>query len=241
MLSEAVQLMGMVAQGGQGAAVLQRPSPAERAKSRVAATQSLTPKPLAEAPALPAPSPEASAPDGEALRGRLQIAPTASEEEFKAALEAAAGAQTVAAAAPAEGDEGWTWKELLTTLDGEASGDDAKLGEALFDEISDMSIDPNALLPKGRIEEIAAAIQTGDALGGREVVRTLAPAAIRRIGRRLFSDTAFRSRAQALVRRYAEIVGEAVSQDKQGFRLAALLASNAGRAYLLLDAAGQTA
>ena len=37
MLSEAVQLMGVVAQGGQGASVLQRSSPADRARSRVAA------------------------------------------------------------------------------------------------------------------------------------------------------------------------------------------------------------
>ena len=51
-----------------------------------------------------------------------------------------------------------------------------------------MGIDPAALLPKGRIEEIAAAVQTGDAAGAREVVRTLAPAAIRRIARRLISD-----------------------------------------------------
>ena len=39
MLSEAVQLMGVVAQGGQGASVLQRSSPADRARSRVAAAQ----------------------------------------------------------------------------------------------------------------------------------------------------------------------------------------------------------
>ena len=118
------------------------------------------------------------------------------------------------------------------------SGDDAKLAEGLFAEIEAMGIDPAALLPKSRIEELAAAILTGDAGGAREVVRALAPAAIRRIARRLLSDPNFRTRSQALVKKhYAEVVAEAVRNDRQGFQAIALLASSAGRAYLLLDAA----
>ena len=45
MLSEAVQLMGVVASGGQGASVLQRPSPADRMRTRIAA--------MAPPPAIP--------------------------------------------------------------------------------------------------------------------------------------------------------------------------------------------
>jgi hypothetical protein len=274
MLSEAVQLMGVVASGGQGAAALQRSSPADRARSRVeAAAQqalarpapSLAP-PTARTPAeAPSPSPElpvtAGEPAAEApLRGRLKLTPTASDDEFKAVFEAASGQPAPAAT----DDGGWTWKELLNTLDGDATPADGASasappvtsnaspevaaaapaesaqpasGDDLFDEIVTMGIDPNALLPKGRIEEIAAAVQTGDAAGAREVVRTLAPAAIRRIARRMLADPNFRARAQTLTVRYGEAVAEASQRDRQGFQAAALLGVNAGRAYLLLDAA----
>jgi hypothetical protein len=268
MLSEAVQLMGVVAQGGQGASVLQRPSPADRARSRVAAAQpqrepareptSSAPAevaaespPMAEAAPIaePAAAPAAEAPAEGALRGRLKLTPTATDDEFKAAFDAAGGP------APSE-DGGWTWKELLNTLDGDAEGvassgaegasappaepgavDVAQIGEVLFGEIEAMAIDPSALLSRGRIEEIAAAIQTGDAGGAREVVRTLAPAAIRRIARRLMSDSRFRSRVTTLVERYRVVVSDASQRDKQGYEVAAVLATKPGRAWLLLDAA----
>ena len=143
-----------------------------------------------------------------------------------------------AAGAPPPADESaWTWKELLTSLDGDAPADDAKLAEGLFSDIEGMGIDPAALLPKSRIEELAAAVQTGDSGGAREVVRTLAPAAVRRIARRLLSDPPFRARSQILVRRYAEVIAEAARHDRQGFQAAALLATSSGRTYLLLDAA----
>ncbi len=227
MLSEAVQLMGVVAQGGKGASVLQRSTPAERAASRVAAA--LPPR---EPTALAAPAEPAESET--ALRGRLKLTPTATDDEFKAVFDAAGG-QGGAAEEP-----GWTWKELLTTLDGadgEQVVDDARLGDVMFGEIEAMGIDPAALLPKGRIEEIAAAVQTGDAAGGREVVRTLAPAAIRRLARRLISDGPFRTRTLALTSRFGQLIAEASQRDKQGFQAAALLATNPGRAFLLLDAA----
>ena len=252
MLSEAVQLMGVVARGGQGASVLQRPSAAERASLRVAAALPARDAPAPAQP--PAASPLAPEPVEPLLRARLRLTPTASDDEFKAVFDAAGGQ------APAADEPGWTWKELLTTLDGEgepgAEGDTAqaapataappapaapidegRLGEALYQEIETMGIDPLALLTKGRIEEIAAAVQTGDGGGAREVVRTLAPAAIRRIARRMLADAVFRGRAQALNGRYGQLVAEAAKRDPQGFQAAALLATNPGRAYLLLDAA----
>ncbi len=264
MLSEAVQLMGVVAQGGQGASVLQRPSPADRAKSRVAAAQTqreaeprapVAERPPPTAPAEPeAPPAEPAAPDASGepqLRGRLKLTPTATDEEFTAAFDAAGGRS------PTTDDGGWTWKELLNTLgdsEGEAkdsaadagaapgaaaqgAADLTRLGEGLFDEIEQMAIDPSALLSRGRIEEISAAIQTGDAAGAREVVRTLAPAAIRRIARRMLSDSGFRTRVQTLIERYRVLVVEATRRDKGGFETAAVLATKPGRAFLLLDAA----
>jgi hypothetical protein len=263
MLSEAVQLMGVVAQGGAGAAVLQRPSPADRARSRLAAAQpqrDAPPPSTAVAPAQPAaevPPAATATPQAETaaevpaegpLRGRLKLTPTATDDEFKAAFDAAGGQ-------PPADDSGWTWKELLNTLGDsegkpadaagvapeaapEPSGEDlAQMGGALFNDIEAMAIDPSALLSRGRIEEIAAAIQTGDAAGAREVVRTLAPAAIRRIARRMLSDGGFRNRASTLVEGWRAIVAEAAERDKQGYETAAVLANKPGRAYLLLDAA----
>ncbi|HEX3405677.1 MAG TPA: polar localization protein TipN, partial [Caulobacteraceae bacterium] len=133
MLSEAVQLMGVVAQGGQGASVLQRASPADRAKSRIAAAQSqresatreapaAQPPPTAQ-PAVQGPGP-ATAPADPQLRGRLKLTPTATDEEFKAAFDAAGGQ------APTD-ESGWTWKELLNTLgDSEAAAPDGGAGSA---------------------------------------------------------------------------------------------------------------
>ena len=259
MLSEAVQLMGVVAQGGQGASVLQRASPADRARSRVAAAQTereASPRGAPASLAAPTPSPSEAqaqretAPEPQ-LRGRLKLTPTATDDEFKAAFDAAGGQ-------PAADEGGWTWKELLTTLGdsgsdggpaagaagakpaatgGAAFADLDRLGALLFDEIEAMAIDPGALLSRGRIEEIAAAIQTGDAGGAREVVRTLAPAAIRRIARRMLSDATFRARVQTLIDGYRGVVAAAAQRDKQGYETAAALATKPGRAYLLLDAA----
>ncbi|MFI4972971.1 MAG: polar localization protein TipN [Caulobacterales bacterium] len=227
MLSEAVQLMGVVASGGQGAAVLQRPSAADRAQRRVTAAASQA---AIEPPAATPPTASEAA-----SRSKLKLTPTATDAEFKAVFDAAGGPP--AAAQDKAEEAGWTWKDLLTSIDGEAAGDDAQLGGALFAEIQGMGIDPGALLPKSRTEEIAAAVQTQDGAGAREVVRTLAPAAIRRIARRLLSDAGFRTRAQTLVGRYAVVLDEAVKRDKGGFQAAALLTSDVGRAYLLLDAA----
>ena len=100
-----------------------------------------------------------------------------------------------------------------------------------------MGIDAAALLPRTRIDEIAAAVQTGDGRGAREVVKRLAPAAIRRLVRRLFSDAPLRAEAERFLTRYGAMVQEAAAQDRQGFLVATLLGSESGRTYLLLDAA----
>jgi hypothetical protein len=100
-----------------------------------------------------------------------------------------------------------------------------------------MGIEPAKLLPRGRIEEIAAAAQTGDADGAREVVRKLAPAATRRIGRRLTTDEDVRRQAEIYVRRYKTLLDDATVRDPEGFLLANMLGGDSGRLYLLLDAA----
>ena len=100
-----------------------------------------------------------------------------------------------------------------------------------------MGVDPAKLLPRGRVEEIAAAVQTGDAEGAREVIRKLAPAATRRIGRRLATDEDVQRRAEIYVRRYKTLLDDATVRDPEGFLLANMLGGDPGRLYLLLDAA----
>lgn len=203
-----------------------------------------SPPPLARAkvppaPVAPQPPPE---PDDDLLadepgqRPRLRLTPTATDDEFRSVFDTAGGRGAPPAASEGPDGQGWSWRSLLSGIENSSPGD-AALGEKLAAEISAMGIDPHALLPRGRIDEIAAAIQTRDASGAREVVKRLAPAAIRRLVRRLFSDATLRANAERFLKRYAGMIEEAGGQDREGFLVAALLSSDAGRAYLLLDAA----
>ena len=63
------------------------------------------------------------------------------------------------------------------------------------------------------------------------------PAAIRRLVRRLFSDAALRGQTERYLRRFAGMLDEAAERDRGGLLVASLLSSDAGRAWLLLDAA----
>lgn len=170
-------------------------------------------------------------------RRRLRLTPTATDEEFRSVFEQASQRKQTGAPAPEpDGEGGWSWRNLLAGIESSTPGD-AALGEKLAAEITAMGIDPHALLPRGRIDEIAAALQTRDTAGAREVVKRLAPAAIRRLVRRLFSDATLKANTERFLARYAGMIDEAAGQDREGFLLAALLSSDAGRAYLLLDAA----
>lgn len=171
-------------------------------------------------------------------RRRLRLTPTATDQEFRSVFEqASARKQTPPQpASDPDGEGGWSWRNLLAGIENSSPGD-AGLGEKLAAEITAMGIDPHALLPRGRIDEIAAALQTRDDVGAREVVKRLAPAAIRRLVRRLFSDATLKANTERFLKRYSGMIDEAAGQDREGFLLAALLSSDAGRAYLLLDAA----
>ena len=132
--------------------------------------------------------------------------------------------------------EGWTWKDLLASLDG-ADGEAERLEETLGAELTRMGVDPAKLLPKNRIEEIAAAVQTGDEDGARQVVKKLAPAATRRIARRLFTDEGVKRQTEVYLRRYKTLIDDAVARDPEGLLMGELLSGEGGRLYLLLDAA----
>jgi hypothetical protein len=247
MLSEAVRLMGVTA--AMPAAPLGPAAPPAAPPPPVARLlpEPPAPEPPAAAPvettddetdlALeelmePAPAREPVADPG--LRPRLRLTPTATDEEFSAVFEAAGG--LAADQGEAHEGESWTWKDLLASIDG-ADPEGERLQDILGAELTKMGIEPVKLLPKARIDEIAAAVQTGDTDGARMVVKRLAPAASRRIERRLFTDEASRRRAEVYIRRYQTLVGDAMVRDPEGFLMANLLGDDAGRLYLLLDAA----
>jgi hypothetical protein len=250
MLSDAVRLMGSVAGAASSpppGAPRDRhePPPVRIRPSRAARQAELTPPVEAEPAEEPleltefAPIPDLETEETPAARRpRLRLTPTASDEEFTQVFEQAGGRPSepaAPAAAKAEGEE-WTWKDLLTSIDDEeAPADNRSLEELLGAEITDLGIDPTALLPRSRIEEIAAAVEADDTDGAREIVRKLAPAATRRLSRRLFADEKLRRRAMTYLGRYQNMLADALEQDD--VRAAALLGSDAGRIYLLLEAA----
>jgi hypothetical protein len=250
MLSEAVRLMGAAASASPlPMTALQSPPIASTARSvrppaEPAPTPAIDPAEdllddtldlddLME-PLTPAPTAEPARADlADKLRPRLKLTPTATDEEFSAVFGAAGGPSV-----DVDDHEGepWTWKDLLASIDG-AEADGERLQDQLGAELSRMGVEPGKLLPKARIDEIAAAVQTGDLDGAREVVKRLAPAATRRIARRLLTDDGVRRQAQVYVRRYQTLVDDAGVRDPEGFLMASLLGDDAGRLYLLLDAA----
>jgi len=165
------------------------------------------------------------------LRPRLKLTPTATDEEFKSVFEAAGGQEPVETI----GDS-WTGKELLSSMD-DAPIDDGALAGVMLSEVEAMGIDAAALAPRARIDAIAAAIKTGGVTAGRELMRRLAPAAIRRLSRRMMADRNFHAQAERYVRRFQATLGEAASREGATFSAAGLLGSDQGRAFLFLDAA----
>ena len=224
MLSEAVRLMGVVSgrPGGAPARPAPAPRPAVAESARAAPPLPLrrNPPPIAE------PRPEAFA---SGLRPRLKLAPTTADANVSQVFETAGE--------PAAEGGGWSWQELLSSMD-DAPVEDRQLVDRLIGEIEGLGVDADALLPPARIEEIAAAVDSGDAAGGRAVVRHLAPAAVRRLSRRALAEPALRAHAERYIKSYAQRLDEAVARKGRGSpSVSSLLAAEEGRAFLLFDAA----
>ncbi|MFN3814904.1 tipN [Brevundimonas sp.] len=217
MLSEAVRLMGVVSGDSPVAAQRRRESLAEKAPE--------TRQPSPDRPAAPESDDESSA--GFGLRGRLKLEPTAPAR--KADNDAA---------------RGLSWKDLVDdggqepplALDTPVPDDDS-LGERITQAIRRMGVDPNALLPRSRVEEAAAAFQDGEPDRARQIVRRIAPAAVRSVSRRVLSDAELKADAERYVRQMARQLTQAAREDGEGYSVLSRLSTDAGRAFLLLDAA----
>ena len=258
MLSEAVQLMGKVAGEGRAAAEPRpapqprtevsppplRPvapiTPAEPTVSAVAITRagpverttrpapiySDSPSPALRPTALSEPARVATPATSPSLRPRLS--PSSSDD---GALEALFEPEPAAPSA-----EAWTWRDLLSSIE-ETPIDDETLADRLLAEIEGMGVDTAALLPTGLTDEIARGVQAGDGEAVAAAVKRAAPAAVRRLSRRLSTDKVLRAHAERFLQRYEALMADAVRRDPDGFIVAALLGSDAGRAGLLLDVA----
>jgi hypothetical protein len=243
MLSQAVRLMGGAVSEGPVLQPLTAPPPVQPAAAPAApvsrrrnftASFSTSLPPAEPAPPeddeleLIHPASGAEIADEIGLRPRLKLQPTVKDEAISQIFEGDIEDE--------DGHEGeaWTWKDLLASIDG-GTGED--LERVLADELAGMNVDPAKLLPRARTDEIAAAVQTGDLDGARQVVKRLAPAAIRRIVRRLVTDDALKGQAVDFVRRYRTLVDDAAVKDPEGLLMAGMLDAEAGRLFLLLDAA----
>jgi hypothetical protein len=164
------------------------------------------------------------------LRPRLRLTPTDQDKAVKSVFEPAAPAQRAA-----EPQEDWSWRDLLQNMDGPAQGSDDQQTGRLITEIEALGVDSGALLPRSRVEEIALALNAGDLDAGRAFVRRLAPAAVRRLARRMEMDPALRKDAGRFVSRFGDQVVETLARDSAS--AAALLSTDQGRTFLLLDAA----
>lgn len=215
MLTEAVRLMGVVSGD----------APTQRRRDPAA-------PPAAPEPAAASRAPRQEDRGGFGLRGRLKLEPPPGSN-------------------PPPKPGGLDWADLVDDGPGEApldldtpvmpaaqpSGEDAEaLGQRVVAAIRRMGVDPNALLPRSRVEEAAQALSERDGDRSRQIVRRVAPAAVRSVSRRVLTDPDLRADAEAYVRAVSrELAGYADGGD--GASVLGRLTTDGGRAFMLLDAA----
>lgn len=220
MLTEAVRVMGVVSGD----------TPASRRREPLLSTPAPETPRYKPRPVEPKPEPKPEPKErGFGLRGRLRLEPT-----------------DEAPAAPPR-DEPLDWNDLGEPQDDEtheapleldvpAPVDAAALADRITAAIRRMGVDPNALLPRARIEEAARALAGQDPDRARQIVRRVAPAAVRSVSRRILADADLRADADAYVRAFGlEMQDHARRGDAHDVQ--ARLATDEGRAFMLLDAA----
>jgi len=237
MLTEAVRLMGVIS-GDQSLPQTPEPAPRERDHGRGLASSRRASEP-----------PAASAQPSVTRARLLPLSVPASERASPAPRESRPDNRSARSV-----QDGWSWRELLGGMEGRdkpaapaAAPQTAaepphdpefdNLDDLMIAEVSAMGVDAASLLSRARIEEVIGAIMAEDNEGARLVVRRVAPAAIRRLGRRLLSDTPLRQQANDFATAYDQQINMALLAKDVTRELNEVLGSDAGRAYLLLDAA----
>jgi len=149
--------------------------------------------------------------------------------------------------------DGWSWRDLLNGMDGrEKTAPPApepapeapaqtpayeSLDDLLVAEVAAMGVDTHSLLNRTRLNEIIAAIVADDNEGARLVIRRVAPAAIRRLSRRLTTDATLREQVNEFVGALDRQINIALLTPEPQTALTELLGNPAGRTYLMFDAA----
>ncbi|WP_122468556.1 tipN [Brevundimonas lutea] len=229
MLSEAVRLMGVVSGDGPQASPRDRDELARRPLREAARSEDA---------GLDAPTPEATRPTSanpfNGLRGRLRLSPA--DDPQPAPARPAIPDDEPLTLRPRRGVDIEQPLELEEEAQTAGSPFDPDRAQAVVQTIRRMGVDPNALLPRARVEEAATALGAGDVAQARAIVRRVAPAAVRSVSRRVLADGGLKADIETFVRAAgAEMADLAGRGDDDG--LTQRLSSDAGRAWLLLDAA----
>ncbi len=111
------------------------------------------------------------------------------------------------------------------------------LDDVMVAEVSAMGVDAAALLSRARIDEMIGSIIAENNEGARNLVRRVAPAAIRRLSRRLAADPVLRQQANEFATAYDQQINIALMSKDATRGLQEVLSNDHGRAYLLVDAA----
>ncbi len=259
MLTEAVRLMGVIS-GDSPLSSVPMDAPI-RDYGRPAQPINTQRPPMAPQPApQPTYTPQPVAPPP--LRQAAPSAPSASAQRLRlssAETRVSPGPQAAPSRAPQQppsprNADGWSWRDLLNGMEGQGvpagqtgappsapqpppDRDFDSLDAAMIGEVNAMGVDATALLSRMRIEETISAIMAENNEGARQVVRRVAPAAIRRLGRRLAQDHGLRQQATEFVTFYDQQLNIALMSKDVSRSLQEVLANDTGRAYLLLDAA----
>jgi len=262
MLTEAVRLMGVISGDSplssvpMDAPIRDYGRPAQPFPTQPFPTQPINTQPRPQPAPQPAvmppplrpatPSPSAST---SAQRLRLSSAETRSSPGPQPAPQPIPSARSTPQPARTP-DGGWSWRELLGGMEGRdlptgpaaapqppLDRDFDSLDAVMIGEVNAMGVDAAALLSRTRIEETISAIMAENNEGARQVVRRVAPAAIRRLGRRLAQDHGLRQQATEFVSFYDQQLNIALMSKDVSRSLQEVLANDTGRAYLLLDAA----
>ena len=244
MLTEAVRLMGVISGDAHGARTQVPPMPRPTARP--------TPQPMSIAQ----PQPSAAA------ASRLRLSPLAAETRPSPGPQPQAQPQPVKAQAR---NDGWSWRDLLNGMEAGGNGAEApaeagdlslrtydqatsalqppldaefdQLDQEMVSEVNAMGVDAAALLGRARVDEVISAIMAEDNEGARNLVRRVAPAAIRRMARRMAGDGNLHRRANDFATFYDQQINIGLLSKDPARSLAELLSNDTGRAYLLLDAA----
>jgi hypothetical protein len=111
------------------------------------------------------------------------------------------------------------------------------LDDLIIAQLSNLGIDIDTILSRSRIEETLGLMLAEDFEGARLLVRRIAPAAVRRLTRRLMSDTDLREKATDFVSYYDQQINMALMSKAQRQALFDVLHNDTGRAYMICDAA----